>query len=291
MADGSVVLWYIVVTILMLLVLLATYMSVCILQPYEQGLKIIQGKYVGKVNPGLNLVPPFITKVVRMDLRSQTFDVPNQRLVTRDNVPLEVDATVVIKVVDTELAHFEVSDYKLATVAQAQALLRDEVGGLTIEEAIEGRRELGGRLRELLQCEVDQWGVKVEHFHVKEVDPGDAVIASMRAQAVADRERAAAVAEADAHMSKVMRTKARETAISIAKEALDFLPMGLPESLWGWNADELAEAIADGERARSASGTPLVRIRERWYIDDPSDMAIHLREYDGPILGAGDLDK
>lgn len=286
MADDSVFIMYFIVMVILLVFVLATYMSVCIVQPYEQGLKIVMGKYVGYINPGLNIVPPFITKVVRMDLRSQVFDVPNQRLMTRDNVPVEVDATIVIKVVEIEPAHFEVANYKLATVARAQALLRDEMGGLTVEEAIEGRRELGTRLREMLGDEVVGWGVKVEHFHVREVDPGDAVIASMRAQAAADREMSAAVVEADTHMGKVMQAKARETAIAIAKEALDILPMGLPESLWGWPVDQLAEAIVDGEKAESTSGTPLVRIRSRWYINDPGDMALHLREYEGDPLGS-----
>jgi regulator of protease activity HflC (stomatin/prohibitin superfamily) len=253
-------------------------------------LKIIQGKYVGKINPGLNIIPPFITKVKRMDLRSQTFDVPNQRLMTSDKVPLEVDATVVIKVVDPEQAFFEVSNYKLATVSRAQAQLRDQVETMTIEEAIEGRRALGRQLRELLQEDVDPWGIKVEHYHVRDVDPGDAVIASMRAQAAADREKAAAVVEADTHMSKVMQTADREAALAITKEALDFLPIGLPESLWGWQEDQLAEAIVDGEKAKSSSGTQLVKIRERWYINDPSDMALHLREYKGDPLAIDDHD-
>jgi regulator of protease activity HflC (stomatin/prohibitin superfamily) len=99
--DATVYLfWFIFILIALLLVFLL-FKAVVIIQPYEQGLKIVLGKYSGRLNPGLNIVPPLITKVVIMDLRTQVFDVPQQEVITKDNSPTRVDAIIYIKVATT----------------------------------------------------------------------------------------------------------------------------------------------------------------------------------------------
>ena len=188
--------WFIFILIALLLVFLL-YKGVVIIQPYEQGLKIVLGKYSGRLNPGLNLVPPLITNVMRMDLRTQVFDVPQQEVITKDNSPTRVDAIIYIKVVDPEKAFFQVTNYKLATVALAQTTLRSTIGDMELDEVLYNRAVINHQLRDTLDEATDPWGVKVEMVEIREVDPVGAVKAAMEEQTAAERERRAAILRAD----------------------------------------------------------------------------------------------
>ncbi|HIH01182.1 TPA: SPFH/Band 7/PHB domain protein [Thermoplasmata archaeon] len=188
--------WFIFILIALLLVFLL-FKAVVIIQPYEQGLKIVLGKYSGRLNPGLNMVPPLITKVIRMDLRTQVFDVPQQEVITKDNSPTRVDAIIYIKVVDPEKAFFQVANYKLATVALAQTTLRSTIGDMELDEVLYNRAVINTQLRDTLDEATDPWGVKVEMVEIREVDPVGAVKAAMEEQTAAERERRAAILRAD----------------------------------------------------------------------------------------------
>ncbi|NOQ53196.1 MAG: SPFH/Band 7/PHB domain protein [Thermoplasmata archaeon] len=188
--------WFIFILIALLLVFLL-YKGVVIIQPYEQGLKIVLGKYSGRLNPGLNLVPPLITRVIRMDLRTQVFDVPQQEVITKDNSPTRVDAIIYIKIVDPEKAFFQVTNYKLATVALAQTTLRSTIGDMELDEILYNRTVINHQLRDTLDEATDPWGVKVEMVEIREVDPVGAVKAAMEEQTAAERERRAAILRAD----------------------------------------------------------------------------------------------
>ncbi|UCC93861.1 MAG: hypothetical protein JSW25_04115, partial [Thermoplasmata archaeon] len=188
--------WIVVILIILLLVF-ALFKAVVIIQPYEQGLKIVLGKYAGRLNPGLNFVPPFITRVIRMDLRTQVFDVPQQEVITKDNSPTRVDAIIYIKVVDPEKAFFQVANYKLATVALAQTTLRSTIGDMELDEVLYNRAVINTQLRDTLDEATDPWGVKVEMVEIREVDPVGAVKAAMEEQTASERERRAAILRAD----------------------------------------------------------------------------------------------
>ena len=188
---------WIVVILIVLLLVFALFKAVVIIQPYEQGLKIVLGKYAGRLNPGLNFVPPFITRVIRMDLRTQVFDVPQQEVITKDNSPTRVDAIIYIKVVDPEKAFFQVVNYKLATVALAQTTLRSTIGDMELDEVLYNRAVINTQLRDTLDEATDPWGVKVEMVEIREVDPVGAVKAAMEEQTSAERERRAAILRAD----------------------------------------------------------------------------------------------
>jgi regulator of protease activity HflC (stomatin/prohibitin superfamily) len=284
MANGAdmLTIWLSVV-ILIVFLLIFTATAVVIIKPWEIGLKVVMGKFVGTMQPGLNIVPPFITKVMRVDLRTQHMVVPHQEFLTRDKVPVIVDVTIVLKVVDPTKATFQVKDYKVATVDTALSLLRTTIGTLTVEEALEVRPTIIELFTEKLDVATDPWGIKVEKLEVRKIDPGQAVLAALSGEAVAAKAKTAAVMKADAHMIGVikgdMTPVERDSIIGRTREALDFLPSGLPESLWGWEADALAEAVADGETAQTEHGTPLVKIRGKWYINDPRDMATFLNEW------------
>jgi regulator of protease activity HflC (stomatin/prohibitin superfamily) len=182
---------------LVIIILIIFARGVVIVQPYEQGLQIRLGRYIGRMNPGFRWIVPLITQVIKLDLRTLVMDVPSQEVITKDNSPTNVDAIVYIRVVDPEKAYFEVANYRMATVALAQTTLRGIIGDMELDEVLYNRESINMKLRDILDRETDQWGVKVERVEIKEVDPVGTVKQAMTEQTAAERERRAAILRAD----------------------------------------------------------------------------------------------
>ena len=186
------------IVIFLILVIVAIFAKgVVIVQPYEQGLQIRLGQYVGRMNPGFRWIVPFVSDVIKLDLRTQVMEVPSQEVITKDNSPTNVDAIVYVRVIDPEKAFFEVANYRLATVALAQTSLRGIIGDMELDEVLYNRDVINTKLRDILDRETDQWGVKVERVEIKEVDPVEAVKSAMTEQTAAERARRAAILRAD----------------------------------------------------------------------------------------------
>ncbi len=179
------------------LIVLFLVSGIRIVQPYEQGLYIFLGKYRGKLNTGLNFVIPFGSRVVRLDMRTQVMDVPRQEVITKDNSPTNVDAIIYIRVIDPERSYFEVSNFKIATVALAQTTLRSVIGDMNLDDVLNQREKINGRLQDILDKSTDAWGVRVEGVEIREVDPVPRVKSAMEEQTSAERERRAAILRAD----------------------------------------------------------------------------------------------
>ncbi|WFN37704.1 SPFH/Band 7/PHB domain protein [Methanomicrobium antiquum] len=195
-----------ITVILVLAIILIFAKGVIIIQPYEQALQIRLGQYIGRLNPGFRWVIPFITEVIKIDLRTQVMDVPKQEVITKDNSPTNVDAIVYVKVIDPEKSYFEVSNYRLATLALAQTTLRGIIGDMELDEVLYNRELINNKLRDILDRETDQWGVKVERVEIKEVDPVGAVKQAMTEQTAAERERRAAILRADGEKRSAILT-------------------------------------------------------------------------------------
>ncbi len=183
--------------IIIIAVIFILMSSVRIIQPYEQGLLIVLGKFNRRLNPGFNLVPPLISQVIKLDLRTQTLDVPRQEVITKDNSPTNVDAIIYIKIIEPDKAYFEVQNYKMATIYLAQTTLRSILGDMELDEILYNREVINARLRDILDEATDKWGVKVEAVEIREVDPVGPVKAAMEEQTSAERERRAAILRAD----------------------------------------------------------------------------------------------
>jgi len=187
----------VIVFVLLAVIFYIASKSLVVIEPYEQGLQIRLGQYIGRMNPGLRLIIPFLTSVVKLDLRTQVMDVPSQEVITKDNSPTNVDAIVYVRVIDPEKAFFEVTNYRLATVVLAQTSLRGIIGDMELDEVLYNRDVINTKLRDILDRETDQWGVKVERVEIKEVDPVAAVKNAMTEQTAAERARRAAILRAD----------------------------------------------------------------------------------------------
>jgi len=183
-----------IITVALILIFIS---GVTIIQPYEQGLWVVLGRFKRRLNPGFNWVYPLISEVIRLDLRTQVLDVPRQEVITKDNSPTNVDAIVYIRVIDPEKAYFEVVNYHIATVSLAQTTLRSVVGDMELDEILYNRDFINTKLRDILDEATDSWGVKVEAVEIREVDPVGTVKDAMEEQTSAERKRRAAILIAD----------------------------------------------------------------------------------------------
>jgi regulator of protease activity HflC (stomatin/prohibitin superfamily) len=209
----------VVFIIIVVIIILTT--AVKIIQAYEQGLLIVLGKFKRRLNPGVNLVPPLISKVVRLDLRTQTLDVPRQEVITKDNSPTNVDAIIYIKVIQPDKAFFEVQNYKMATIYLAQTTLRSIIGDMELDEILYNRERINTRLRDILDEATDAWGVRVEAVEIREVDPVGPVKAAMEEQTSAERERRAAILRADGQKrSAILEAEGRKRAMILSAEGV-----------------------------------------------------------------------
>jgi regulator of protease activity HflC (stomatin/prohibitin superfamily) len=195
--SGVEVLFGVVLLFVIGVIILILVSGIRIIQPYQQGLWILLGQYRGRLNPGFNWVFPLVSNVIKLDLRTQVLEIPKQEVITKDNSPTNVDAVIYIKVVDPEKAYFEVTNYRMATIALAQTTLRSVIGDMELDEVLYNRDLINSRLRDILDKATDAWGVRVEAVEIREVDPVGPVKAAMEEQTSAERRRRAAILLAD----------------------------------------------------------------------------------------------
>jgi regulator of protease activity HflC (stomatin/prohibitin superfamily) len=186
--------WVIVLVVLGLIVL---PQAARILREYERGVIFRWGKLKGARGPGLIFLIPFIDRMVRMDLRVVTIDVPKQEVMTRDNVPATVDAVVYFRVVDPEAAVVKVENFLKASSLIAQTTLRKVLGQSELDELLAHREKINVQLQEIIDRRTAPWGVKVSTVEVRDVVLPDGMKRAMAKQAEAERERRAKVVNAE----------------------------------------------------------------------------------------------
>jgi regulator of protease activity HflC (stomatin/prohibitin superfamily) len=168
-----------------------------ILREYERGVIFRWGRLLRAKGPGLIFLIPYVDRMVRMDLRVVTIDVTKQEVMTRDNVPVTVDAVVYFRVVDAVSAVVKVENFLKATSLLAQTTLRSVVGQAELDELLAHRETINQKLQELLDRATDPWGIKVVAVEVKDVILPDGMKRAMAKQAEAERERRAKIVNAE----------------------------------------------------------------------------------------------
>src|SRR5262245_22236588 len=168
-----------------------------IVNQYEKGIIMRLGKFHGIASSGLTVIMPVIDDMIRVDMREQVISVPPQKLITKDNVTVEVDAVVYYKVVDPVKSQFEVQDFGYACTTLAQTNLRNLIGDRTLDETLVARDMINSNLRHVLDEATNNWGVKVTRVEVQKIDPPRDITEAMSRQMKAERDKRAAVLEAD----------------------------------------------------------------------------------------------
>ena len=195
------------VGLLFLTVVAATiWQTVEIVDAYEKEALTVFGEYRKLLEPGFNLIPPFVSRTYAFDMRTQTLDVPRQEAITRDNSPVTADAVVYIKVMDAKKAFLEVDNYKKAVSNLAQTTLRAVLGDMELDDTLNKRQEINSKIRKELDEPTDEWGIRVESVEVREVNPSKDVQQAMEQQTSAERRRRAMILEAQGERRSAVET-------------------------------------------------------------------------------------
>jgi regulator of protease activity HflC (stomatin/prohibitin superfamily) len=179
------------------LLLILAVASLRVLFEYERGVIFLLGRFWRVKGPGLIVVVPGIQKMLRVDLRIVTMDVPPQDVITRDNVSVKVNAVVYFRVVDAQRAIIQVEKFLVATSQLAQTTLRAVLGKHELDELLSERERLNLDVQRILDAQTDAWGIKVTNVEIKHVDLNDSMVRAIARQAEAERERRAKVIHAE----------------------------------------------------------------------------------------------
>jgi regulator of protease activity HflC (stomatin/prohibitin superfamily) len=191
---------YIWIAVIVVIVIIFIPMAVKIVTEYERGVIFRLGRLVGAKGPGLFLIIPFVDRMVKVDLRVVTMDVPSQEVITKDNVTVRVNAVVYFRVVDPEASVVKVLDHIRATSQISQTTLRNVLGQSELDELLMQREKLNQMLQQIIDEHTDPWGIKVSTVEIKEVELAEEMKRSMAAQAEAERERRAKIIHAEGEL-------------------------------------------------------------------------------------------
>jgi regulator of protease activity HflC (stomatin/prohibitin superfamily) len=187
-----------------------------VIPEYERGVVFTLGKFSGIRNPGLTLIFPIIQRLQRVDMRLATAEVPRQEVMTKDNIPMLVNAVVYFKVIDPEAVIIKIEDYIFAIRQYTQAALRDVIGNNEMDTVLMERIQIAEAIREIVDAETSDWGVDIESIKIQEMELPAEMKRAMARQAEAERERRAAIiaSKGELEASKNLRMAADEMASS-----------------------------------------------------------------------------
>jgi regulator of protease activity HflC (stomatin/prohibitin superfamily) len=186
-----------IVIVFLVIVLPLVGAAVKVVQEYERGVIFRLGRLVGAKGPGLFLILPFVDRMVRIDLRTVTLEIPPQEVITKDNVSLKVSAVVYFRVINPEFAVVQVADFGRATFQIAQTTLRSVLGESELDELLASRERINLRLQGIIDEQTEPWGIKVSVVEVKDVELPQTMQRSMSLQAEAEREKRAKIIHAE----------------------------------------------------------------------------------------------
>ncbi|MCS3920685.1 regulator of protease activity HflC (stomatin/prohibitin superfamily) [Candidatus Fervidibacter sacchari] len=184
------------IAFVIVLVLVLISQAIKIVQEWERGVVFRLGRFVRVAGPGIQFIIPLIERMIKVDIRVFTVDVPKQEIITKDNVTVRVNAVVYFRVVDPMAALVRVENYLYATQQVSQTTLRDVVGQSELDELLAHREELNQKLQRIIDTTTDPWGIKVDMVAIKDVELPDAMKRAMARQAEAERERRAKIIHA-----------------------------------------------------------------------------------------------
>ena len=194
--------------------------AVKVVQEYERGVIFRLGRLVGAKGPGLFFIIPFIDRMVKIDLRTVTLDIPSQEAITRDNVTVRVNAVCYFRVVDPEAAVVRVENFLVATLQIAQTTMRSVLGQSELDELLSKREEINARLQQIIDEQTAPWGIKVSVVEVKDVELPQEMKRAMARQAEAERDKRAKVIHAEGEFLAAQQLSEAANIISAAPSAL-----------------------------------------------------------------------
>src|SRR5437868_6569845 len=189
-----------VISVIVLILLMVLFSAIRIVQQYERGVIFVLGRLIGAKGPGLFLVPPFISRMTKVDLRIVTLTVPPQEVISRDNVTIKVTAVIYFYVVDPAHAVVNVMNFIQATTQIGQTTLRNVLGQSDLDELLSQRNKINRELQAIIDEHTERWGVKVTAVEIKDVELPATMQRAMAKQAEAEREKRAKIIHAQGEL-------------------------------------------------------------------------------------------
>lgn len=215
--SGSATIFLMAFGALILLIILGR--SARIVSQYEKGLILRLGKYHGTADSGLTFLTPLVDEMIKVDMREQVINVEPQKVITRDNVTVTVDAVIYYRVVDPARAKFEVQNFGLAATTLAQTNLRNLIGDKTLDETLVARDMINTNLRTVLDEATNTWGVKVTRVEVQKIDPPVDITEAMSRQMKAERDKRAVILESEGiRQSEILKAEGFKQAAILQAE-------------------------------------------------------------------------
>ncbi|GIK57408.1 MAG: membrane protein [Chloroflexota bacterium] len=172
-------------------------LSIRVVPEYERGVVFRLGRLIGAKGPGPFILIPLVEKMVKIDTRTVTMDVPAQEVITRDNVTVKVNAVVYFRVINPTMAVVQVEDYRRATWQIAQTSLRNVIGQSMMDQLLQDREQINETLQHIIDEATEPWGVKVSIVEIKDVELNQSMVRAMARQAEAERDRRAKIISAE----------------------------------------------------------------------------------------------
>jgi regulator of protease activity HflC (stomatin/prohibitin superfamily) len=186
--------------LLILLIIIAIVFvlaGIKVINQYERGVVLTLGKFSGMREPGLRLIVPLFQQVIKVDVRTNTIDIPKQEVITKDNVTVNVDAVVYFRVKDSQKAILEVANFVYASSQFAQAALRDVTGNVDLDDLLSKRDEVSQQIEQIVDSETEKWGIDIENVKIQNIELPTDMKRAMAKQAEAERERRAVIITAE----------------------------------------------------------------------------------------------
>jgi regulator of protease activity HflC (stomatin/prohibitin superfamily) len=192
-----------------------------VIDQYERGVVLTLGKHTSTRSPGLTWIFPFIQRMIKVDLRILTVDIPRQEVITKDNVTVNVDAVVYFKVKNADKAVLEIQDFERATTTYAQATMRDVVGAVDLDTLLTQRDQLGQDIKQIVDKFTDKWGIDVDTIKIQNIELPQDMKRAMAAQAEAERERRAVIITAEGEHAAATKLAAAAKVLGTAPGAMN----------------------------------------------------------------------
>lgn len=209
-------------TILLIIIFIVVVTKlIIIIDQYERGVVLTLGRYSHTLQPGINFLIPIIQRAIKVDIRITTVDIPQQEVITKDNVPVGINAVVYFQVVKPEDAILKIQDYSYAITQYAQTALRDVIGGVELDTLLGERQKIADEIKTIVDQETTDWGIDVTAIKIQDIEVPADMKRVMAKQAEAERERRATIIRSQGELSasenlnKAMQILAQSGAVSL----------------------------------------------------------------------------
>lgn len=209
-------------TILLIIIFIVVVTKlIIIIDQYERGVVLTLGRYSHTLQPGINFLIPIIQRAIKVDIRITTVDIPQQEVITKDNVPVGINAVVYFQVVKPEDAILKIQDYAYAITQYAQTALRDVIGGVELDTLLGERQKIADEIKTIVDQETTDWGIDVTAIKIQDIEVPADMKRVMAKQAEAERERRATIIRSQGELSasenlnKAMQILAQSGAVSL----------------------------------------------------------------------------